>query len=56
MVVRQESRTRSASLPSADDVALVLHTSGSTGRPKRVPLKHGNLAVSVGNVIRTVAI
>jgi acyl-CoA synthetase (AMP-forming)/AMP-acid ligase II len=48
-----ESRTRSASRPSADDVALVLHTSGSTGRPKRVPLKHGNLAVSVGNVIRT---
>ena len=47
------SRTRSASLPSADDVALVLHTSGSTGRPKRVPLKHGNLAISVGNIIRT---
>jgi acyl-CoA synthetase (AMP-forming)/AMP-acid ligase II len=42
-----------ASVPGPDDVALVLHTSGSTGRPKRVPLKHGNLAVSVGNVIRT---
>jgi acyl-CoA synthetase (AMP-forming)/AMP-acid ligase II len=44
---------RSASPPKGEDVALVLHTSGSTGRPKRVPLKHGNLAVSVGNVIRT---
>ncbi len=44
---------RSASIPTADDIALVLHTSGSTGRPKRVPLKHGNLAVSVGNVIHT---
>ena len=48
-----EAGTRTASTPSAEDVALVLHTSGSTGRPKRVPLKHGNLAVSVGNVIRT---
>ncbi|MCA1586306.1 MAG: acyl--CoA ligase [Acidobacteria bacterium] len=42
-----------ASAPSADDIALVLHTSGSTGRPKRVPLKHGNLAVSVRNVVDT---
>lgn len=48
-----EAGTRTASTPSAEDVALVLHTSGSTGRPKRVPLKHGNLVVSVGNVIRT---
>jgi oxalate---CoA ligase len=44
---------RSAAAPSADDIALVLHTSGSTGRPKRVPLKHGNLTVSVRNVINT---
>jgi acyl-CoA synthetase (AMP-forming)/AMP-acid ligase II len=44
---------RSALPPAAEDVALVLHTSGSTGRPKRVPLEHGNLAVSVGNVVRT---
>ena len=28
---------RTASAPSRDDIALVLHTSGSTGRPKRVP-------------------
>jgi acyl-CoA synthetase (AMP-forming)/AMP-acid ligase II len=39
--------------PAPEDVALVLHTSGSTGRPKRVPLRHGNLAVSVGNVVET---
>jgi acyl-CoA synthetase (AMP-forming)/AMP-acid ligase II len=48
-----ETGARSAPPPAAGDVALVLHTSGSTGRPKRVPLAHGNLAVSVGNVIRT---
>ena len=39
--------------PGPDDVALVLHTSGSTGRPKRVPLKHGNIAVSCRNVADT---
>jgi oxalate---CoA ligase len=39
--------------PGPADVALVLHTSGSTGRPKRVPLRHANLAVSVGNVVET---
>ena len=43
----------SATMPSPDDVALVLHTSGSTGRPKRVPLKHSNLVTSVGNIIET---
>ena len=43
----------SASAPSADDIALVLHTSGSTGRPKRVPLKHRNLAVSASNIVET---
>ncbi|HVP44926.1 MAG TPA: acyl--CoA ligase [Bryobacteraceae bacterium] len=45
--------SRSASAPSPDDVALILHTSGSTGRPKRVPLKHVNLAVSTRNVADT---
>ncbi len=35
------------------DVALVLHTSGSTGRPKRVPLTHGNLIASIGNITAT---
>lgn len=44
---------RKASMPGPDDVALVLHTSGSTGRPKRVPLKHGNIAVSVNNIVKT---
>lgn len=43
----------SASPPSADDVALILHTSGSTGRPKRVPLKHMNLAISARNIVET---
>ena len=43
----------SASAPSPDDIALVLHTSGSTGRPKRVPLKHRNIAASVRNIAAT---
>ena len=43
----------SASAPSPEDVALILHTSGSTGRPKRVPLKHRNLAVSIQNIANT---
>src|SRR5580658_1818895 len=43
----------SATEPTADDIALVLHTSGSTGRPKRVPLRHFNLAVSSANVANT---
>src|SRR3984957_14053275 len=40
----------SATEPTADDIALVLHTSGSTGRPKRVPLRHFNLAVPSANM------
>ena len=39
--------------PAPDDVALVLHTSGTTSRPKRVPLPHGNLAVSARNIVDT---
>jgi acyl-CoA synthetase (AMP-forming)/AMP-acid ligase II len=46
-------KTATASAPSGEDIALVLHTSGSTGRPKRVPLKHRNLAASVQNIART---
>ncbi|HEX2171735.1 MAG TPA: acyl--CoA ligase [Dehalococcoidia bacterium] len=42
-----------ASAPTGDDVALVLHTSGTTSRPKRVPLRHQNLAASVDNIIAT---
>ncbi len=34
-----------------DDIALVLHTSGTTSRPKRVPLRHRNVAASVGNIV-----
>ena len=40
-----------ASTPSPDDTALVLHTSGSTGRPKRVPIMHRNLAASTRNIV-----
>jgi acyl-CoA synthetase (AMP-forming)/AMP-acid ligase II len=38
---------------SPEDVALVLHTSGTTSRPKLVPLSHGNLVASAGNIGRT---
>jgi acyl-CoA synthetase (AMP-forming)/AMP-acid ligase II len=48
-----QSNGKSASAPTPEDVALVLHTSGSTGRPKRVPLKHRNLAASVQNIANT---
>src|SRR5215813_2232818 len=44
---------KSASRPSPDDTALVLHTSGSTGRPKRVPIMHRNLAASTKNIVAT---
>jgi len=46
----------SATEPSGDDTALILHTSGSTGRPKRVPLRHFNLAVSSANIANTYAL
>ncbi len=36
--------------PRPDDTALFLHTSGTTSRPKGVPLTHGNLMASVGNI------
>ncbi|CAI5484894.1 unnamed protein product [Closterium sp. Yama58-4] len=39
--------------PDPADVALFLHTSGTTSRPKGVPLTHGNLAASIGNIIDT---
>jgi acyl-CoA synthetase (AMP-forming)/AMP-acid ligase II len=44
---------KSATEPTGDDAALILHTSGSTGRPKRVPLRHFNLAVSSANIANT---
>ncbi len=37
-------------------MALVLHTSGTTSRPKIVPLTHGNLCASAGNVRRSLAL
>ena len=45
-----------ATEPTADDIALILHTSGSTGRPKRVPLRHFNLAISSANIANTYAL
>ncbi len=44
-------RGKTATAPSPDDVALVLHTSGSTGRPKRVPIRHRNLTASTENIV-----
>lgn len=39
--------------PAPDEIALFLHTSGTTSRPKGVPLTHGNLAASIGNIAST---
>jgi acyl-CoA synthetase (AMP-forming)/AMP-acid ligase II len=36
--------------PRPEDIALFLHTSGTTSRPKGVPLTHGNLMTSIGNI------
>ncbi len=55
--VRRETGTAAPNLdrsaPQPDDVALFLHTSGTTSRPKGVPLTHGNLRTSIGNIART---
>ena len=40
-------------LASPEDIALVLHTSGTTARPKIVPLTHGNVCASAGNIAET---
>ena len=39
--------------PDRQGTALILLTSGSTGRPKKVPLSHGNICVSVGDICET---
>jgi acyl-CoA synthetase (AMP-forming)/AMP-acid ligase II len=51
--LKDAPKGKSATPPSPDDIALILHTSGSTGRPKRVPLRHFNLAVSAANIANT---
>ncbi len=50
------TRAGVARVPTADDVALVLHTSGTTARPKIVPLTQRNLSVSALNIRRTLAL
>ena len=37
-------------VPTADDVALILHTSGTTSRPKIVPLLQSNVAASAQHI------
>src|SRR5450759_4769714 len=46
-------RSRTASSPGDDDVALVLHNSGRTSRQKHVPLRHRNLFASADNIAST---
>lgn len=41
---------RAEVVPTADDVALVLHTSGTTSRPKIVPIRQRNLFRSAANI------
>ncbi len=42
--------------PAPEDVALILHTSGTTSRPKIVPLLQSNVAVSAGNILRSLTL
>jgi len=44
------------SLPTADDVALILHTSGTTSRPKIVPLLQSNVVASAENIRASLAL
>ncbi|MEM9969645.1 MAG: AMP-binding protein [Pseudomonadota bacterium] len=43
-------------VPTADDVALILHTSGTTSRPKIVPLLQSNVAASAQNISASLAL
>ena len=43
-------------VPTADDVALILHTSGTTSRPKIVPLLQSNVAASAENIRASLAL
>jgi acyl-CoA synthetase (AMP-forming)/AMP-acid ligase II len=43
-------RPARATLPTADDIALILHTSGTTSRPKIVPLTQANLCASARHI------
>lgn len=43
-------------VPTADDIALILHTSGTTSRPKIVPLLQSNVAASAENIRASLAL
>jgi len=45
-----------ASLPGAEDVALILHTSGTTSRPKIVPLTQANVSASAQHIRASLAL
>lgn len=46
----------SATSPTTDSIALILHTSGTTGKPKAVPLSHANLCHGAQNVAQSCCI
>jgi len=43
-------------LPTADEIALILHTSGTTSRPKIVPLLQSNVATSAQNIAKSLSL
>ncbi len=51
-----EMTGKALAVPTADDVALILHTSGTTSRPKIVPLLHSNVAASARHVQASLAL
>ena len=48
--------TAADTVPTADDVALILHTSGTTSRPKIVPLLQSNIAASARHISASLAL
>ena len=48
--------TAADTVPTADDVALILHTSGTTSRPKIVPLLQSNIAAPARHISASLAL